>query len=346
MKTGIFWGLAAGLALSLGSANATTLPTYTLSKVVHIGVPDRWDYVHYDAPSHRVYIAHGAELSVINGDSGALIGVVTGMPGGTHGIAISHATNQGFTDDGEAGEAVAFNLKTLQVEKRIKAAPDADGIFFDHKTDTVYVIDGDSGEVTAINPKTDKVIATVHVGTKLESGVSGENGFAYVNAVKKHEIIRFDTHTNRVDASWLMPHCESPHGLAIDISSHRLFSTCGNGVMVVMNADNGAVLREFPIGKGSDAARFDSKSHIAFSSNFDGTLSMVRELSANKFAALPAVETELGARTMGLNRQTGRIYLVTATIHINDNASPKDYRHRYMIVPNSVRVLFFDPLRR
>ena len=346
MKTGIFWGLVAGLAISLSGATAATRPAYTLSKVVSISVPDRWDYVHYDAPSDRVYIAHGAELSVINGKTGARIGVVTGMPGGTHGIAISHATNQGFTDDGEAGEAVVFNLKTLAVEKRIKAAPDADGIFFDHRTDTVYVIDGDSGELTAIDPKTDKVIATVPVGTKLEFGVSGENGFAYVNAVKRHEIIRFNTHTNRVDARWLMPRCESPRGLAIDLSSHRLFSTCGNGVMVVMNADNGTVLREFPIGKGSDAARFDPKTHIAFSSNFDGTLSMVREVSPDKFEALPAVETALGARTMGLNPQTGRIYLVTATIHINDKASPTDYRHRYQIAPGSVRVLFLDPTQR
>jgi YVTN family beta-propeller protein len=346
MKAGIFWGLAASLVISLGNANAATAPAYALSKVVPIGVPDRWDYVHYDAPSHRVYIAHGAELSVINGDTGALIGVVTGMPGGTHGIAISHATHQGFTDDGQAGEAVAFNLKTLAVEKRIKAAPDADGIFFDHKTNTVYVIDGDSGELTAINPQTDSVIATVHVGTKLEFGVSGENGFAYVNAVQKHEIIRFNTHTNRVDARWVMPHCKSPRGLAVDIASPRLFSTCGNGVMMVVNADNGAVLREFPIGKGSDAARFDPKTHIAFSSNFDGTLSMVRELSPNKFEELPPIETELGARTMGLNRQTGRIYLVTATIHVNHKASPNDYRHRFEIAPGSVRVLFLDPVGR
>lgn len=343
MKAGIFWGLAAGLAVTFCSANAATVPAYKLSKVVQIGVPDRWDYLHYDAPSKRVYIAHGAELSVINGDTGALIGVVTGMPGGTHGIAISHATNQGFTDDGEAGEAVAFNLKTLAVEKRIKAAPDADGIFFDHKTDTVYVIDGDSGVLTAINPRTDSVIATVHVGTKLEFGVSGENGFAYVNAVKKHEIIRFNTHTNRVDARWLMPHCESPRGLAIDIASHRLFSTCGNGVMVVMNADNGAVMHEFPIGKGSDAARFDPNTHIAFSSNFDGTLSRVQEITPDKFVALSPVRTELGARTMTLNPQTGRIYLVTATIHVNLKASPTDYRHRYEIAPGSVRVLFLDP---
>ncbi|MDE2462508.1 MAG: hypothetical protein KGO02_02155, partial [Alphaproteobacteria bacterium] len=131
MKTCFAWALAAAVALPLTAAEALPAPAYTLTKVVHIGVPDRWDYLHYDAPSHRVYIAHGAELSVIDGDTGARIGVVTGMPGGTHGIAISHATNQGFTDDGEAGEAVAFNLKTLKVEKRIKAAPDADGIFFD-----------------------------------------------------------------------------------------------------------------------------------------------------------------------------------------------------------------------
>lgn len=341
MKIRFAWALAAAVALPLGAAHAA--PAYTVTKTVNIGGPDRWDYLHYDAPSHRLYIAHGAELSVLNGETGAIIGVVTGMPGGTHGIAISHATNQGFTDDGRAGQAVVFNLKTLQVEKRIKAAPDADGIFFDHQTDTVYVIDGDSGELTAINPKNDKVVATVKVGSGLEFGVSGENGYAYVDGARQNDIVRFNTHSHKVDAHWAMPHCKTPHGLAIDRTTHRLFSTCGNGIMVVMNADSGAIVTEIPIDKGSDAARFDPKTHIAFSSNFDGTLSMVREVSPEKFEALPPVKTELGARTMGLNTQSGRIYLVTATMAVNPNASPKDFRHRYRIETGTTRVLFLDP---
>ncbi|MGH8326300.1 MAG: hypothetical protein ACRET2_06010, partial [Steroidobacteraceae bacterium] len=101
---------------------------YHLARSVALGAPERWDYIVYDAPSHRVYVAHGDHLTVVDGRNGRVIGQVAGMPGGTHGIAISHAAGLGYTDDGRAGEGVAFSLKTLKVVKHLAAAPDADAV--------------------------------------------------------------------------------------------------------------------------------------------------------------------------------------------------------------------------
>ncbi len=302
-------------------------------------------YLHYDAVSGRVYIAHGSEVTVVDGQTGKIIGSITGMPGGTHGIAFSHATGQGFTDDGQAGDAVAFNLKTLKVTKRIKAEPDADGVIYDPNSRHVFVIDGDSGALTVIDPKTDEAIATVKVGAPLEFGVSGHNGKLYVNGVKDHDIVRINTGTNAVDAHWNMPGCEHPRGLAIDRQHHRLFSTCANARMVVLNADNGSIVARLPIGEGSDAARFDPGRQLALSSNFSGTLSVIREDSPDKYTVLAPVKTKLSARTLGLDAKTGRVFLLAADIKVNPAASPKDYRHRYQVTPNSLKLYMLDPAR-
>ncbi len=317
-------------------------PNYHVAKAVPLGAPDRWDYVVFDPDSQRVYVAHGDRITVVDGRSGAVIGTVEGMPGGTHGIATSQATGEGYTDDGKAGMVVAFNLKTLEVVKRIKAEPDADGIVFDPASGHIFVIDGDSAKLTVIDPKSDTVVATIDGGGGLEFGASGNNGKFYVDSVAKNEIVRIDTSTNRADAHWPMPTCVKPHGLAIDQAHHRLFASCSNKVMIVMNADDGAVIATLPIGEGTDFAAFDPDRSLAYSSNRDGTLSVIAEIAPDKFVSLPAIPTEAGARTMAIDPNSGRIYLVTADMTVNTAAAPGDTRRRLSIKPGTVRLLFLD----
>jgi YVTN family beta-propeller protein len=292
---------------------AAGAPVYHLAGTSHLGAPDRWDYVVFDGPSHRLYVSHGDRITVVDGRSGKLIGQVTGMPGGTHGIAISHAAGLGYTDDGEAGQAVAFSLKTLKVVKRLKADDDADAVTIDPTSGHVFVVDGDPGELTVIDPTSDSVIATVHAGSKLEYAVAGDNGKVYANGVEKRVIYRIDTASNQVDATWPIPQCESPHGLAIDTATHRLFSSCENRIMAVVNADTGSVVTTVPIGGGTDAAAFDPAHRLVFSSNgTDGTVSVIREVSADHFVPAGSLKTRLSARTMSVDPQTGRLYVVGA----------------------------------
>src|SRR2546423_13239689 len=129
---------------------AQATPSYRVTRAVTLGAPDRWDYVVYDADSGRVFVAHGDEVTVVDGESGELVGRIKGLPGGTHGIALAKGSNRGYTDEGETGKAVSFNLKTLAVEKRIPAAEDADAVAFDPVSNHVFVINGDTGTITVI----------------------------------------------------------------------------------------------------------------------------------------------------------------------------------------------------
>ena len=332
---------AAVLASSFvaGAFAAESVPSYKLVREVRLGTPDRWDYVVFDAVSGRVYVAHSDRLTVVNGTTGALIGTVEGMPGGTHGVAF--AEGKGYTDDGKAGVAVVFDPKTLKTLKTIIAAPDADGIVFDPASGHILVIDGDSGKVTVIDPKTDTVVATVDGGGGLEFGVSGDNGKFYVDGAEKGELVRIDTHTNKTDAHWPLPGCSKPHGLAIDRQTHRLFASCANKVMAVVDAESGAVLAMLPIGEGTDFAEFDPVRKWAFSSNRDGSLSVIAEDGPNAFKALASVPTAFGARTMAIDPKTGRLFLVTADFTVDEKAT--DARHRYTAKPGSAKLLILDP---
>lgn len=320
-----FWGLLAAVAaLCLGSlafgqtalaANTSTV-RYHVSKVVHLGPPDGWDYVVYSPTTDRVFVAHGNRLTVVDGRSGRIVGRVGPIPGGPHGVAFDPRAGVGITDDGGRGQAVIFNLHTLKVVARLKIQRGADAVAFDPVSGHAFVIDGATGEIAVIDPVHRRVVTFIHVGGDLEYAVPGDNGQLYVNGVTHHEIFRINTATNRVDAAWPMPKCRDPHGLAIDLKTHRLFSSCGNARMVVVNADTGAVVSVLPIGRGTDADRFDPVRNLVFSSNGrDGTLSIIREVNANTFVPAATVKTAVTARTMGIDPASGRVFLVAAKIN-------------------------------
>jgi YVTN family beta-propeller protein len=337
--------LSAAFLLGSAAASFAQAPAYHVTKTVPLGAPDKWDYLVYDGPSHHLYVAHGDRLTVLDGKDGKVLGAVQSMPGGSHGIGIVAAVGKGYTDDGEAGEAVAFDLKTLMTGKHIKAQDDADGIAFDPSSGHIFVVDGDSKVLTVIDPKTDAAIATVNAGGGLEYAVSGGNGKLYVNGAENKEIVRVNTATNQVDAHWPIPGCTSPHGLAIDTASHRLFVTCVNAVMTVVNADSGAVLASLPIGKGTDGAAFDPKRKLAFSSNYDGTLTVVHETSPQKFEVLGNIPTAITGKNMTIDPETGRLFVAVADIDpkapvpLGRNGRPG----RAKPLPGSLKILFLDP---
>jgi DNA-binding beta-propeller fold protein YncE len=340
---------AAATAWAQDTPSAASAAPYRVIKEVSLGSPDRWDYVVYDAPSHRVYVAHGDRVTVVNGRDGVIVGQIEGLPGGTHGIAISQAAGLGYTDDGEHAQAAAFSLRTLKIVKKLDAGDDADAVAIDPTSGHVFVVDGDPGLLTVIEPRSDSVVATVHVGSKLEYAVAGDNGKLYVNGVEKRVIYRIDTASNQVDATWSIPECEAPHGLAIDTRTRRLFSSCENERLVVVNADSGATVATVPIGRGTDAAAFDPTRRLIFSSNgTDGTVSVIREVGADSFAPAGTVKTMLSGRTMAVDPGSGRLYVAAAEL---DAAAMPAYRAaraagrrvRPPLVAGSLRLLFLDP---
>ena len=326
--------------LGLAFASPTlAAPAYTLTKSTPLGLPDRWDYVVFNAPTQRVYIAHATKLAVIDAKSGDLVGEVGPISGGSHGTGISTATDQGFTDDGINGQAVAFDLKTLKITKQIPADKDADAIATDAATGHIFVIEGDPAAISVIDPKTDTVVATIKVGEGLEYATSDDHGAVYVAGNGNGDIVKIDARTNTVLAHWAAPDCKRPHGLAFDRAGHRLFMGCVNSVMMVVNSDDGHIVAELPIGKGSDAIAYDPKRKRVFSPNgVDGTVTIFQQTSPDAYAPLETLTTAVSGRTMSVDPETGRLYIVAA-----DTDPPTSPNGRARPRPGTTKVMIFDP---
>jgi len=338
---------AAAVLVAAGGApaQAADAPSYKLVKSVPLGSPERWDYLTFDPASHRVYVAHGDRLTVVDGHDGKVIGEVTGIPGGTHGIGL--AGGKGYTDDGEAGVAVVFDPTTLKVTGRIPARPDADGIAVDPKSGHVFVVNGDPKSVTVIDPKTDKAVTTIDAGGKLEFAVADGQGKLYVNGAEKKEIVRIDTATNAVDARWPIPGCTNAHGLAIDPAGHRLFASCLNKVLTVVDTNSGKVVATLPIGEGTDAAAYDPARKRVFSSNGEGTLTVISANGPDGFAVTDTIKTQVTGKTMAIDPATGRLYVAAADIDPKAPVAsgPNGRPGRPKPLPGTLKLLFLDPVR-
>jgi len=335
----MFGRLAIGIAALALATPALAAPAYTLTKSTPLGLPDRWDYAVFDAPTQRVYIAHSDKLAVLDASSGVLVGEVEDIPGGTHGTGISSATGQGFTDDGENGVAVVFDLATLKITKHIPADKDADAIAADPATGDIFVIEGDPATISVIDPRTDAVAATIRVGETMEYAVADGRGALYVAGVEKSDLLKINTRTHAVVARWPTPDCARPHGLALDKAGRRLFMGCVNSKLIVVDADEGRVVAELPIGRGSDAVAYDPIRKRVFSSNgVDGTLSIYQQTSPDAYQPLDTIKTLVSGRTMTVDPASGRLFIVAA----DTDANPKP-GGRPRPRPGTTRVLVFDP---
>jgi YVTN family beta-propeller protein len=314
-------------------------PKFQVEKTWHIGGDGGWDYLTADAGAHRLYIARGNRVQVVDTNTGKLIAEMGGMDH-THGIALNNNGKYGYVSDGGAGMVRVFDRATLKVIANVPAQKNPDGIVFDPATGRVFAFNGRSNSATAIDTGTNRVLKTIPLPGKPEFPVSDGKGDVYDNIESKSEIVRIDARKMTITGTWPLAPCESPSGLSIDRAHHRLFSVCDNKVMAVVDTDNGRVVATVAIGNGPDATRYDARRHLVFSPNgHDGTLTVIRQNSPNSYTPVQTLATEKGARTMAINRTTGTLYVATAKFGPRPPATAENPHPRPAIVPDSFVVL-------
>jgi DNA-binding beta-propeller fold protein YncE len=301
-------GILAGILTCGGSSVAQS--GYKLTKTLSVAGDEGWDYVTVDSGARRVYVSHGSHVVVLDADSSAVVGDIPDTPG-VHGIAIASNAGRGFVSSGRANSVTIFDLKTLKTLGTVKTGENPDAIIYDENTKRVFAMNGRSQDTTAINAADGSVAGTLALGGKPEFAVADGKSI-FVNIEDKSEIVQFDPQKLTVIQRWPLAGCEEPSGLAMDFKTRRLFAGCGNKIMAVVNADTGKIVAKVPIGNGVDANAFDPATNYAFASNGDGTLTVVREDSADKFTVVENVATKKSARTMGLDAKTHTIFLPAA----------------------------------
>ncbi len=334
--------LAFSALLLCGAALSGTAPFYHVAKSITLGGDGRWDYVAFDAPGHRLFIARETRVMVVDPDTGKVLGEIPGL-NGAHGVALAYEAGHGFATSGRDGMVTMFDLKTLKVLGQTPAAPDADAVLYDPASKRVFTFNGDTHSSTVIDPASGKGIGTIDLGAGPEFAVTAGDGKLYVNLEDKGAVAEIDATVMQVTRQWSIAPCESPTGLAIDRTHHRLFSGCRNKVMAISDATAGKLMTTVPIGEGVDACAFDPGTQLAFASNGDGTLTVVHEDTPAQFHVVANVGTRRGARTMALDEKTHRVYTVTAELG-PPPAPTTDVPHpRPSIVPGTFTMLVLNP---
>ncbi len=314
-------------------------------RTVVVGGDGGWDYLVVDSEARRLYVTHGTRVQILDADTLAALGEIPGTAG-VHGVALAPELGRGFTSNGRASSVTIFDLKTGKTIDEVKIdGQNPDAILYDPVTRRVFTFNGRSADATVLDAATGKVVATVPLGGKPEFATTDREGRIYVNIENKSEIAVLDSRKPSVEKRWSLAPCEEPSGMAIDRAHGRLFVGCANKMMAVVDASTGKVVATVPIGEGVDANAFDPGTSLAFSSNGDGTLTVVRENTPGDFSVVANVLTRRGARTMALDEKTHRVYLATADFGPPPSPTADQPHPRPGIVPGSFTILVAEPGR-
>ena len=292
---------AAAIAADTGYGIVARWPT---------GGAEKWDYLMVDPARHHLFVSRATHVQVFDLESGKAVGDIANTPG-VHGIALAQDLGRGFTSNGKGDSVTVFDLQTLAPITEIKISghgPDA--IIYDAPSRRIYTFNGHSSNATVIDAASAREVASIALPGTPEFAVSDGAGRIFVNLEDKGQVAVIDTAKGSVQTTWSLAPCVEPTGIALNTARHRLFSVCHSEHLIVTDTTTGARVAELPIGKHVDAAAFDPRASLVFSSNGDSAdVTVVAANAGDQYVVKGALATAKGAKTMALDTATHRIYV-------------------------------------
>lgn len=312
---------------------------YTVLNKFALGGEGGWDYLSYDSGANRLFISRGNRVQVVDAERGVVTGEINDTQG-VHGVALAPDLGKGYSSNGRDNSVTVFDLTTLKTLRKISTTggENPDFIAYDPASKQVLAFNGRSHNASVIDASRDRLVATIALAGKPEAAVADGRGLMFVDIEDKNEITVLDTRKNTVLHHWPLPGCDEPAGLALNAQTRRLFVGCHNKTLLVVNADTGQTVASLPIGAGVDANAFDPQTGLVFSSQGDGTLSIIKETMADRFVVQQTAATQRGARTLALNPDNHHVYLVSAEFD-DVAATAAESRPRRVMRPGSFVLL-------
>ena len=336
-----FLALSLFIFVSILAITMSAAGMYQVIKKIPIAGDGGWDYVAADSDARRLYVSHDTEIVVLDLDSGAVVGKITGGPD-MHGAAFASELGRGFISQSNPGSVVIFDLKTLAKIGEVRVGDDPNGIIYDHLTKRIFTADRGSKRVTAIDALTGKIAGTIeNLGGRTEHLASDEAGHVFLNMQDRNTMLKLDARELKVMETWPTAPCQAPSSMDMDRAHSRVIIGCrAAGMMAVLDATSGKVVATNPIGGGVDAAEFDPKTGLVyFSTGADGALWIFRQKSPDRYELVESVKTQPGARTMAVDRKTGKIYVTGAELGPRPAPTPENPRGRPPVMPGTFSVM-------
>ena len=310
---------------------------YKVLKTARVGGEGGWDYIYADADGRRLYIPRGAtrpvpatetspevptvaaRLTIFDLDTLKPVGEIPGVGG--NGTAVDAKSGHGFTSDHP--QVSMFDTKTMTLIKKIDVgAARPDGIYFDPFNERVYVFSHPTKDATVIDAKEGTVVGTIDLGGVPEQGVGDGKGMLYVVMQDPvGSVTAVDVNTMKAVGHYSFVDKGRCNGLALDVKNQVLFAACGQSgnppaqppqpMMVILSATDGKILANLPLAGSSDGAVFNPATMEAFSTQGNGTMTIVKENSPTSFVVEQNLQTMNGARTVTLDKKTGHLFTMS-----------------------------------
>jgi DNA-binding beta-propeller fold protein YncE len=331
------------LALTV-SAVAMATPAaagYRLLQTIPVAGDDGWDHPTVDSAARRLYVTHGTHVVVIDVDSGKLVGKIDNTPG-VHFTVIDPELDRGFISNGGAARLTIFNTKTLATIGEVKSTGENPGpTVLDPVTKRVFTFNLNTNNATVVDSKGGKVVGAFDLGGRPELAGTDAKGNVFVNLVQKNVVLQIDARTMTPGQTWPVAPCQGPRTMAVDQKNGRLFIGCANRRMVILDSNNGRVISSVPIGPGPDDSAYDPETRLVYTSNGDGTVSVIQQESQDKYSVLETVKTAPGARNMALDQKTKKIFLPLFDRGPPPPPTAETPNPRGNVLPGTFRVLVF-----
>jgi DNA-binding beta-propeller fold protein YncE len=297
----------AGIGMLASSGFAQTNP-YKIVNTAQLMGAGGIDYVYADNDNRRLYVARGNQVLVFDENTLKSTGSITNAR--AHGVAVDPKSNRGFCS---SSPVVMWDAKTLETIKTIDVQGRPDGILFEPLTERIYVLSHSALNVTVIDGKDGSIVGTIDLGGSPEQAQSDGQGHMYIDLEDKDSIAVVDVNTLKVIATYdISSKGGGPGGFGLDAKNHILFAMCHEPAnCVVLSADDGKILTTLPIGNGTDGGGFNPATMEAFSSQGDGTLTIIKEISPISFEVEQTVHTKPRAKTCTLDTKNNQIILIT-----------------------------------
>jgi len=325
----------------LHATTPTTPRAFHIENQWTVGGKGGWGLLCLDSPAHRLYIPRGNRVMIVDIETGKVSGEVEGLTS-VREIALDDSGKYGYvTDvtDGTAGFVRVFDRSTFKLVTSITTGLIPEAIIFDPATKAIFVFNSRSHSATVIDSATNQTVATIPLSGRPSYAVTDGKGSVFVALPALGEITRIDTAAKKVTTSWQLTPCTGPNGLAIDTARHQLFTTCEDHKVVAVSADTGHVTAIGDAPANSGDIKFDAKQNILFLADAAGTLTLFRRDAPNKYSILQKVKTQPGARTMVVNQEDAKAYLVTSKFGQNTSGVSEELQFRPTPIPDTFSII-------
>ena len=275
-------------------------------------------------------------------NNGKTIGEISDLTD-VRGIALDAGGKVGYIGDGISGTLQVFDVPTLKLTSSVKIGGTLDAVVLEPVAHRIFVFDAHNKVAVILDPSSLKVIGTVKLPGRPAGAMADGAGSVFVNLVSTGQLARIDAQTLTTTTLAPVKPCVGPSGMAMDTAHSRIFSTCENKLMAVSDSHTGSLVATVPIGEGAKTLGYDADSHLVFSANGEGTLTLIKEESPTRFSPVKTVKTEPGARTMAFDQERGQLYLVSAKFGQRPGPTSEELEFRPTPVPGSAVVLVLKP---